>query len=467
MNAANRSTGQNVIVVVSDTLRTAFLGCYGNDEIDTRNIDKFAGDGALFAKAYPESLPTIPMRRAVHTGRRAFPFADYRPVPWDNVYIPGWQPMSRNETTIAETLVQAGYHTGFYADVPHYFVPGMNFIRGFRQWEYIRGQAEDRYNAAHRADEKLLLKYVGGSDRNRHHIVNVRPEMAEEEWPTARTFRKAIQFVQENRSNTPFYLYVDTFSPHETWESPIHYYELYGKLEDRIPLPLNTHYGPISQNPEFEPYIPTLRANYSGLVTMVDRWFGKLLDTIDGLGLRDNTTVIFTSDHGTNFADNCEGVVGKPAPYLYPGTMHVPLIIRYPDGAGAGSRIEDLVYTLDIPATILDICKCGGSIDGQSLDPLMRGDSSWTDRGYLTCRYGNTVWYFDNEIWFFSSTEFEEMRLFDIRSDPGCTVNIAEKAPDLIQRAKAKILDDAGGALVTYERKGLTDALGRPVFETK
>ena len=85
-------------------------------------------------------------------GRRAFPFQNYRPVPWDNVYIPGWQPLSSDESTIAEALVRQDYHTGFFADVPHYFVPGMNFTRGFRQWEFIRGQAEDRYNAIAHAD---------------------------------------------------------------------------------------------------------------------------------------------------------------------------------------------------------------------------------------------------------------------------------------------------------------------------
>ena len=107
----------------------------------------------------PECLPTIPTRRTLHSGRRAFPFNDYRPVPWDNVYLPGWQPMNAEESTIAETLQQAGYHTGFVADVPHYFVPGMNFTRGFRQWEFARGQAEDRWHAVADADPALLDRY--------------------------------------------------------------------------------------------------------------------------------------------------------------------------------------------------------------------------------------------------------------------------------------------------------------------
>ena len=135
----------NIVVVVAETLRTAFLGAYGNDWIRTPAIDRFASQSLRFTCAHAECLPTIPTRRTLHSGRRAFPFADYRPIPWDNVYIPGWQPLSTEESTVAEALAGHDYHTGFFADVPHYFVPGMNFTRGFRQWQFVRGQAEDRY----------------------------------------------------------------------------------------------------------------------------------------------------------------------------------------------------------------------------------------------------------------------------------------------------------------------------------
>ncbi|MFO8080631.1 MAG: sulfatase-like hydrolase/transferase, partial [Armatimonadota bacterium] len=94
----------NVVYVMTDTLRTAFLGCYGNETIRTPNIDRFAAQSVLFTRAYPESLPTIPVRRAIHTGRRSYPFRDYTPVPWDIVYLPGWQAMDRTEDTLAENL---------------------------------------------------------------------------------------------------------------------------------------------------------------------------------------------------------------------------------------------------------------------------------------------------------------------------------------------------------------------------
>ena len=456
----------NIVIVVSDTCRTAYLGCYGNDWIHTPNLDRFARQSARFTHAHPESLPTIPMRRTLHSGRRAFPFDDYRPVPWDNVYLPGWQPMSPEEGTLAEALVQGGYHTGFFADVPHYFVPGMNFTRGFRQWEFVRGQAEDRYQATAHTDPALLSRYKSYEKRIRGHLVNVQPEQPEETWPTARTFRAAMRFIQHNRNNEPFFLYVDTFSPHETWEAPLHYYDLYGRREEREPIPITVPYGPIEEHPELRERLPSLRANYAGLVTMVDAWFGKLIDTIDRLGLRENTLVIFVSDHGTNFADNPEGVIGKPPDYMYPGTMDIPLLLRHPQGVGAGRVCDQFVYTTDVPATVFSATGVEplGELEGQSLLPLVGGTGGWGSREYLTCRYGNSVWYKDRKNWFFSSVHFENPRLFDLEADVTCQHNIADRAPERIALARERILADAGGGLLFYARKDATDALGRPVF---
>ncbi|MBT4503899.1 MAG: sulfatase [Gemmatimonadetes bacterium] len=456
----------NVVVVVADTLRTAYMGAYGNDWIRTPNMDRLAREGTLFSRAHPESLPTIPTRRTLHTGRRAFPFRDYRPVPWDNVYLPGWQPMSPEEGTIAEALVQQGYHTGFFADVPHYFVPGMNFTRGFKQWQFVRGQAEDRLNAAVKADPALLSRYLGNAERIRAHLVNVRPELPEENWHAPRVFRGAIEFVEENAGNQPFYLYVDSFAPHETWEAPLHYFDLYGSREEREPMCITVPYGPLERNPEIEERLPSLRANYAGLVTMVDTWFGKLLDTIDRLGMGEKTLVVLSSDHGTNFAENPERVTGKPAEYMYPGTMDIPLIVRHPEGQGAGQVRDELVYSLDIPATVMagTGVEPVGAIEGQSLLPLVEGGDGFEARDYVTCRYGNSVWYRDDRTWFFSRGDFSGARVFDLEADPDCQVDIAEGAEDRIGLARERILADAGGDIPIYVRQNATDALGRPVF---
>lgn len=452
-----------MVLVVADTLRTRYLGPYGNDWIHTPNLDRFAAESLLFEQAYPEILPTIPTRRTLHTGRRVFPIRAYDPVPWDNVYLPGWQPMYAQEATVAEALAQAGYHTGFYSDVPHYMVPGMNFTRGFRQWEYVRGQAEDRYLAAAAADPALIERYRGNRERIKAHLANVRPGQAEEEWHTARVFRAAMRFLQENRQNEPFYLYVDSFAPHETWEAPIHYYDLYASRERREPMWLTLPYGPLLENnPELDAGLESLKANYSGLVTLVDTWFGKLLDTLDNTGLRDNTLIFFLSDHGTNFADNAEQVVGKPAGYMYPGTMHIPMMLRHPQGLGRGQRRTELVSTVDVPATLMAAtgAEPQGPLEGRDLLELTRGEGD-APRDYVTCRYGDHVWYRDHSTWFFSSLEFAEPRVFDLEADPDCNVNIVEKAPDRVALARARILADAAGELKRFESPVWTDAIGR------
>ncbi len=458
------SQGWNIVVVVADTFRTAYLGAYGNDWVHTPNLDRFAAEGVRFTNAHPECLPTIPTRRTLHSGRRAFPFPTYSPVPWDNVYIPGWQPMSADEPAVAEALARGGCHTGFFADVPHYFVPGMNFTRGFRQWEFVRGQAEDRYRAAAHADEALVSRYMGNPNRVRAHLVNVQPHRPEETWPTARLFRSAIEFVEQNAANTPFYLYVDGFTPHETWEAPLHYYDLYGRREDREPVLLNLPYRPLDDE-AVEARLEAVKANYAGLVTLVDTWFGKLVATIDRLGLKESTLVIFLSDHGTNFADNAERVTGKPAGYMYPGTMDIPLLVRHPSGVNAGTACDELVYTLDVPATVIAASRAqaAGEIEGQSLLPLVEGTPGFSPREHLTCRYGNFVWYKDAKSWYFSDVDFQEPRLFDLEADPGCRENIAGRCPERTALARERILADAGGRLPRYEHRG-TDALGRPEY---
>ena len=469
MNADNPL---NIIVVTADTLRTAFLGCYGNDWIRTPNIDRFAGEGVRFTRAHPECLPTIPTRRTLHSGRRAYPFSTYTPVPWDNVYLPGWQPLDEDEATVAEALAAAGYETGFIADVPHYFVPDMNFTRGFRHWRFVRGQSEDRLNAPSRADAALLSRYRSDENRIRCHLVNVRPEQPEEMWPAARVFRHAIRFVEDHAGGGPFYLYVDSFTPHETWEAPGHYFDLYGDRKQREPICLTLPYQPLQQQPEYEDRLPCVRAEYAGLVTMVDHWFGQLLAAVDRVGLRDRTLVIFLSDHGTNFADNAEGVMGKPADYMYPGTMSIPMILRHPREPAAGQICDELVTTTDVPATVMAVAGATpmGPLHGHSLLPLASGGEG-PGREYVTCRYGNSLWYRDERTWCFggigsSEDELELVapRVFDLEADAECAVDIAAGAGSRIETAVNRLREDAGGPIPIYHKDGATDAIGRPVF---
>ena len=101
----------NVVLIVIDSLRKDHVGAYGNDWIKTPNLDSFAGESLKFTRAYPESTPTIPARRAIHTGFRSFPFRDWSPRPEYDVNLYGWQPILQDQPTLAETLRDAGYST--------------------------------------------------------------------------------------------------------------------------------------------------------------------------------------------------------------------------------------------------------------------------------------------------------------------------------------------------------------------
>ncbi|HUT75677.1 MAG TPA: sulfatase [Armatimonadota bacterium] len=461
----------NLIVVMSDTLRAPNLGCYGSRDTRTPSMDAFAAQAVVFDAAYSESLPTIPVRRALHTGRRAYPFRDYRPLPWDIVYLPGWQPMDDAEDTLAEQLVGADYHTGLVTDTLPYFAPGMNFTRGFFQWEYVRGQQQDRWRSPRAVTAAQMQRFPcellsNWYTRNalRYHVANTAEVMSEEDTSTAQVFRWAMRFLEDNRNAQPFYLLVDAFAPHEPWDPPRSYLQMYADPDagPAVPfLPYAKERGGLA--PEL---VERAVAGYRGLVSLVDTWFGRLMETLERLELAENTVVALISDHGTNFRENCDDVVGKPSFALFPAVMQIPLIIRAPRVAG-GRRVPEFVYNHDLVATLYDY---GGAVserglDGRSLRPLLKGDAGWQPRPYLTSRYGDYLWYRDDEWWLVYGIEGELPYAFHLAADGACRDNRAPDCPAAVRaRGWQRLLDDAGGDL-PHANQELTDAVGRPLRE--
>jgi arylsulfatase A-like enzyme len=458
-------------LIVADTLRADVLGAYGDREVATPNLDAFAAEAASFTAAYPESLPTIPVRRALLTGRRAYPFRDYRPLKWDIVYLPGWQPMENDEVALAERLAAAGYHTGFVASTLPYFAPGMNFTRGFWQWHYARGLQQDRYRSVHTVTPRQLERY-GSPDQARpapystlvYHVANTARRHTEEDTPAAQAYRWAMEFVDDNRHAEPLFLVVDTFEPHEPWEAPASYLERYadpGYAGRTVPL---VRYGPMAgQLTEAE--LRHVRAHYHGLVSLVDTWFGRFIDTLKRLGLYDRSVIAFISDHGTNFGDTPDRIVGKPQTAMYPGVMQLPLLVRFPGGTGAGERFPQLVYNMDLSATFYAAAGIGDvPVDGQDLYALVSGNR-WQERDYLTCRYGNELWYRDTRFWVLLDLDGQPRGVFDLEDDPRCQRTLAGTSTivrEVVRRAWQRLLDDAAGALPDHRNRPSTDAIGRP-----
>jgi arylsulfatase A-like enzyme len=192
----------------------------------------------------------------------------------------------------------------------------------------------------------------------------------------------AIRWLEENRDREPFFLHVDTFDPHEPWDAPTEYTELYetGYEGDEVIYP---RYDTADHFTEAE--IAHMHHLYAGECTMVDRWIGKLLAKIDALGLRDSTVVIITADHGFCFGER--GHVGKllirhePARRVTALPLHdeiaaIPLMVRVP-GAKPG-RSDAFAQPPDIAATVLDVfgVEPPEDFDGRSLVPAARGEGA-------------------------------------------------------------------------------------------
>lgn len=360
----------NVILIISDTMRRDHLGLYGNEWIHTPNLDRFAQMSYVFDNAYCANFPTVPNRLDVMTGR--FTMTEY-----------GWQPMPKDATIISEALGEAGRTTQMIVDTPHILRHGFGFDRGFSGWEWIRGQENDEWRTAP-ADTRLPAapeKLRNPETTMRQHLRNVSGRRTEADCFCARTMQTACDWLEDNRGQD-FFLYLDTFDPHEPWDAPQWYVDLYdpGYEGDEVSYPVYTQADYLS-----EAELKHLRALYAAEVTLVDAWVGRLFSKVEQLGLMDNTAIIFTTDHG--FYHGEHNLVGKAIitedfhadTPLYSEVARLPLMIYVPGGEG-GKRIEAYAQPPDYAPTVLDLMGVAApeTMQGMSLAPVMRGEQSVT-----------------------------------------------------------------------------------------
>jgi len=139
--------------------------------------------------------------------------------------------------------------------------------------------------------------------------------------------------------------------------------------------------------------------------------------------------------------------------------------MRFPDGMGAGKTIDHLVSNVDLVATLYGQSGVGSALgnrarlDGQDLSPLASG-AAWQARPYLTCRYGNDLWYRDRENWLLFDLDGQPRARFDLTRDPKCQQNVVGDGSDSVARAWECLLADAGGELPDYRNLRSTDAIG-------
>ena len=454
-NAPPADTATNVVLVVMDSLRKDHLGAYGNDWIETPNLDALAGESLRFTRAYPESAPTICARRAIHTGLRTWPFENWRRYKGINVGLQGWQPIPHDQTTLAETLQKAGYETMFVTDNLQQYDASMNFQRGFEAYDYIRGQTTDTYRPIWTSPSEKVRRALtenaalgtGGIQYFQQYFANTAYRRSEEDWFAPQVFTRASEYLQSTRPDIPFFLTVDCYDPHAPWDPPGKYVNMYDESYEG-PEP----YAPVDGSSGYlsERQTGRMRALYSGEVTMTDRWLGRFLDKMEELNLFENTLLIFLSDHGVAHGEH--GIVGKLPSSLWPEVTDIPFFIRHPEGKGAGTTSDYYASTHDVAPTILGFLgvEPQQELDGQDLTVLLE-DGEPAARPHFTLGYHDHVFTRDERYAMIGRNDGKEARLYDLREDPGMYEDIAGDNPAVAKRMfDDYVIGDAGGPLPRY-----------------
>lgn len=440
----------NVAIVILDSLRKDHVGAYGNDWIKTPSLDALAKESLTFTQAYPDSIPTICARRAIHTGARTWPFRRWEPRREDIFYPAGWQKIPEEQVTMAEILAEDGYETVLITDTLHQFNASMNFQRGFNVFNFLRGQEIDRYRSALPISDEAVDRYtVQGNepvirDKIRQYLVNTTHRRSEEDYFAPQVFRRAMDFLETaGEIAAPFFLVVDSFDPHEPWDPPEKYANMYsdpiGNYEPTVP-----NYDTIDYLTERE--LERMRGLYAGEVTMTDRWLGKFLQKMDDLKLTENTLLLLVSDHGIQLGEH--GLTGKVYSGLFPELTDIPFFIRHPEGRGAGKTSDFYASTHDIAPTVLATMHLERpqQMNGQDLTRLLEGREPETERPHFTVGQDNYSFTRDDDYAMMCPNDRSWHRLYDLRRDPKMDKDIAADNARVLDRMYDKyIVKDAGG----------------------
>lgn len=469
----------NVLCFVTDQLRYDHLGCTGNDVVRTPNIDALAADGVTCERAYVQKPVCMPARGSLLTGR----------MPREIGMRFHGAPLDTDVVTLPAALGGAGYRTysagklhlnhygtpsqadpadldpdrhpecmslwnGGYIDEfpePYYGFDTVDFTAGHTV--YIHGEYVRWLEAEHPAVFEDLRKNDLSGPTDVFHLEDVPPEEAHyNRWIADRT-RAFIEGVDD-----PFFAWCSFPDPHPPWTVPDPYAEMYDPDDVGAPTRREGEIGdlpPHYAHPEVTDREGSDRVAYRhggtdsdgdirdnvatsyGMTSFVDREVGRVMETLESEGLREDTLVVFLSDHGNMFGDHWQSTKGLP----YDGSARVPLIWSWPGRLPGGRRVESPVSLLDLVPTVLDLCTVpypepgyDGYVDpgdempalpGESLHGLLCGDADPTRGGvvietgdgeggddlrartYVTDRYKLTV---------YPGQSYGE--LFDLREDP-------------------------------------------------
>ncbi len=343
------------IMVMFDTLNRRMLNPYGNRWTKTPNFSRLAEHSVVFDNCYAGSLPCMPARRELHTGRL-------------NFLHRSWGPIEPFDDSMPEILKQHGIYSHLISDHQHYWEDGgCTYHTRYSSWEIERGQEGDPWKASIQApaEPEHLGRYKKQDQINRE-IMD-----SEEKQSQTRCFQDGLEFLETNHRENNWFLQIETFDPHEPFYTQQHYKNLY---------PHDYHgpqfdwpdYKKVTESPEAVEHV---RYEYTALLSMCDANLGKVLDFMDAHNMWKDTMLIVNTDHGFLLGEHDSW--GKCVHPFYNEVAHIPLFVWDPRCGKRRERRQALVQSIDIAPTILDFFGIERTADMQGfrLGPVLEDDS--------------------------------------------------------------------------------------------
>ncbi|WP_372721357.1 sulfatase [Novipirellula sp.] len=425
----------NIVLIMADDLGWKDLQCYGNEKLDTPNLDRLAEQGLLFTDAYSAAPVCTPTRAALMTGESPARLnitnhAGGHPPnfqkPGTDLITPIWlRHLPLERVTLAEQLKAAGYATGFVG-----------------KWHLSHRSGSNPNSDQDQPTEPELRPEHQGFDINiggcrfggppsyfsPYGIPNLQGKSDGEYLPD-RCADECIRFIESAQTdgNRPFFLCWWNYSVHYPFQAPD---DLIAKYEGRK--------GPGVENP-----------TYAAMIEGMDRSIGKVIKAIDEQGLDEDTLVIFTSDNGP-FAANVQPLRAEKG-HLYEGGIRVPMIVRWPGHVSPSTQTATPVITMDIHATILAAANLkpdpSNTPDGVSLLPLLK-DGSELKRDSIYFHYPNYAFHQQNRLGsavrsgdykLIKYYDDDSIELYDLKHDISESRNIAKQMPERAQQLRSEL----------------------------
>jgi len=352
------------IFVLFDSLNRHLLPNYGCDWTKMPNFRRLGEKTLTFDRFYGGSMPCMPARRELHTGRY-------------NFLHRSWSPLEPFDDSVIERLRKAGVYTHITTDHFHYWEDGgANYLTKFDSFEMVRGQQGDPWIGQVRWPEfPETLSNRKTTQNWRHDWINRSVMQTDESMPQHRTMTNGFEFIDRNHRDDQWFLQIEVFDPHEPFFTQQKYKDLYPHDYEG----LNMDWPNYGRNDLDAQATEHVRMEYAALMSMCDDYLGRLLDKMDAYDLWQDTLLVVCTDHGFMLGE--KECMGKNVIPFYNEIINTPFFIHDPRSPRPNERCPVLAQTIDLVPTLAEYFQIEPPqfMDGRSLEPAIRCDEPIRD----------------------------------------------------------------------------------------